>query len=122
MENWPSGVYPKREALLPMPRICLSSKHEVMLCVRIFWHNSQKWDVFVRLKLRAGLMVDFASPKPLVHSVQNIYIYTHNRTDIHIQLYTKRQTGPHTWYTYMCSHFFTKSKQPYRFIADTCER
>lgn len=37
-------------------------------------------------------MVDSASPKPLVQSVQNIYFCTHNKTDAHLYTKTIRNT------------------------------
>lgn len=55
-------------------------------------------------------MVDFASPKPLVHLVQNIYLYAHQ--DVHLHLYTKRQTGPYTWYMYMFSRVLQNQNSP----------
>lgn len=78
--------------------------------------RSQKWDVFVRQKLRAGLMVDFASPKPLVHSVQNIYLYTQQDRHTYTSIYKETNRTAHMVHIHVLSRF-TKSKQPYWFIT-----
>lgn len=68
--------------------------------------------MFVRLKQRAGLMVDFASPKPLVHSVQNIYIYLNTQQDRHTYTFIYKETNrtAHMVHIHVLSQ---NQKQPY---------
>lgn len=58
---------------------------------------------------RADLMVDFASPKPLVHLVQNIYLYAH-RDGRTFTIYIQRDKQDHTHDTCTCSLMFYKIK------------
>lgn len=62
-------------------------------------------------------MVDFASPKPLVHSVQNIYLYTQQDRHTYTFIYKETNRTAHMVHVHVLSHF-TKSKQPYRFTTD----
>lgn len=74
------------------------------------------WDVFVKYK--AGLMVDSASPKPLVHSVQNIHLYTQQDRRTYRVIYKETNKTAHMIHEHVLSRF-TKSKQPYRFITSS---
>lgn len=58
---------------------------------------------------RADLMVDLASPKPLVHLVQNIYLYAH-RDGRTFTIYIQRDKQDHTHDTCTCSLMFYKIK------------
>lgn len=74
-------------------------------------HQCSAEDMFVRLmeRKRAELMVNCASPKPLVHLVQNIYLYAHQdgRT---FTIYIQRDKQDHTHDTCTCSLMFYKIK------------
>lgn len=63
-------------------------------------------------------MVDSASPKPLVHSVQNIYLYTQQDRHTYRVIYKETNRTAHMIHEHVLSHF-TKSKQPYQFITDS---
>lgn len=63
-------------------------------------------------------MVDFASPKPLVHSVQNIYLYTQQDRHTYTFIYKETNRTSHMVHVHVLSRF-TKSKQPYWFTTDS---
>lgn len=63
-------------------------------------------------------MVDSASPKPLVHSVQNIYLYTQQDRHTYRVIYKETNKTAHMIHEHVLSHF-TKSKQPYQFITNS---
>lgn len=98
-----------------MPQICPSSKHEAMLCrdsaearmCLLDWNRES-----------AGLMVDFASPKPLVHLVQNIYLYTQQDRRTYTFIYKETNSTAHMVHVHVLSRF-TKSKQPYWLTTDS---
>lgn len=57
----------------------------------------------------ADLMVDVASPKPLVHLVQNIYLYAH-RDGRTFTIYIQSDKQDHTHDTCTCSLMIYKIK------------
>lgn len=99
-----------------MQQICPSSKH----CSDALLEAGRSLNVFVRLKSResAGLMVDFASPKPLVHLVQNIYLNTQQDRHTYTFIYKETNRTAHMVHEHVLSRF-TKSKQPYGLTTDS---